>query len=920
MHRQGYALVLLLALAISVSSGGSLSEQQRARIDPSFLSVIARDIPQAGIVPAALAREPAALAPDGAPLYDAIIYTNSPAEVRALGIGVNSEYAGFVTARLRATDMVALSALATVRRIEPGMRAVPTVDVSVPETGASLLQAGFLNGTQYKGTGTIVLVYDTGIDWKHPDFCDPSDSTKTRILYIWDQTLTAAGGEAPPTGFSYGVEYTKAQIENELDGTPAGFVRETDINGHGTHVMGIAAGNGSSIPSRRYVGMAPGADLIVVKGGNSGFSESGVIDGITYAKNKATALGKPIVVNMSLGGHTGSHDGDRPYEVAIDSFVTVPGRVASISAGNEGGNAMHIGGALATSDSVSITFSVPAYTPNSGKSNDELGFILFFPSSILVTAKIISPTGIIYQRSSGQFGTGSDATDGSIYLENYLASYNGNRYVYLDVSDADSLKPPKTGTWTLRLLGASAASTWDGWMFTSNVGTTYATLNGGNTSKTIGMPGTARGALTVGSYATKLGWPTASGTSYAYSGEPQRISAFSSIGPTADGRQKPEIAAPGEIIGAAFSRNASQAVYYILPGSRHQVMQGTSMAAPHVTGAVALLLGAYPSLTASDVKNLITATATTDSYTGSVPNDVWGYGKLDVLESMARAISPSATVTRQTMAYDVSGSNVTFELFGTRKYAVRFTAPFTGKVTGFQISLSPQSSRPVVGSGSAVCEVFTNVAGSIGGIPGTRIGSAVQYPFSTISPATVNQVDMSGAGIDVTSGQEYHIVLSLTNQSDTLRFRADTAASTTNNRSSIYSSGTWYNLTDGSSPFSRRNLRLRAVVTTTTGIDGVVGDALIAATYELYQNYPNPFNPSTTIGYLLPAQSEVTLKVFDIMGREVATLARGPQPAGRYQTVWEGKTNAGIPVATGVYFCRLEAGSFVRTQRMMLLK
>ncbi len=105
MHRQGTALVLLLAVVISVSPGGSLTEQQRARIDPSFLTVIAKEIPLAGIVPAALAREPAAFAPDGAALYDAIIYTDSPAEVRALGIGVNSEYAGFVTARLRAADI-----------------------------------------------------------------------------------------------------------------------------------------------------------------------------------------------------------------------------------------------------------------------------------------------------------------------------------------------------------------------------------------------------------------------------------------------------------------------------------------------------------------------------------------------------------------------------------------------------------------------------------------------------------------------------------------------------------------------------------------------------------------------------------------------------------------------------------------------
>jgi hypothetical protein len=352
---QRILVMLLLAMATASSFAGSITERQRAKIAPAFLSVVAREVPGTGLAPFPHPQGAAAVAPDGAPLYDAIIYTEDPSAVRALGIGVNSEYSGFVTARLRAAEIIALSGLEGVRGIEPGVMLSPTLDVSVPETGASLLQSGFLNSTPHGGKGAIVLVFDTGIDWKHLDFRDPSDTTKSRILSIWDQTLTKTGSEAPPTGFTYGVEYTQAQIQNELDGSPAGFVREADINGHGTHVMSTAAGNGGSLSNRKYVGMAPEADLIVVKGGDNGFSETNIVDALTYAKNTATASGKPIVVNMSLGSQGGAHDGTRPYEVAVDTFVTVAGRVACISAGNDGASAIHIGGTLALSDSVSIT-------------------------------------------------------------------------------------------------------------------------------------------------------------------------------------------------------------------------------------------------------------------------------------------------------------------------------------------------------------------------------------------------------------------------------------------------------------------------------------------------------------------------------------------------------------------------------------
>jgi minor extracellular serine protease Vpr len=242
-----------------------------------------------------------------------------------------------------------------VKFLDPGKVHHPLLDVSVPETGAALLHSGFINNTPYKGAGAIVLIYDTGIDWKHFDF-RKSDTTKSRILSIWDQTLTAGVDGSAPSGFSYGVEYSRTQIEGELSGSARGVVHEKDIHGHGTHVASTAAGNGFSF-NNKYVGMAPEADIIVVKGGDGSFSSIGEIDGLTYAQNKAG--GKPIVVNMSLGGQIGSHDGTNDDEVAVNSFVQNPGYVVCIAAGNDGENNIHINGTIANGLPAVITVMVP---------------------------------------------------------------------------------------------------------------------------------------------------------------------------------------------------------------------------------------------------------------------------------------------------------------------------------------------------------------------------------------------------------------------------------------------------------------------------------------------------------------------------------------------------------------------------------
>jgi len=92
-------------------------------------------------------------------------------------------------------------------------------------------------------------------------------------------------------------------------------------------------------------------------------------------------------------------------------------------------------------------------------------------------------------------------------------------------------------------------------------------------------------------------------------------------------------------------------------------------------------------------------------------------------------------------------------------------------------------------------------------------------------------------------------------------------------------------------------------------------EAGMPRTFELGQNYPNPFNPTTLISYQLPVASEVSLKVYDVLGREVMTLVNGKQDAGSYNLNFNASN-----LSSGVYFYRLQAGSFVQTKKMMLVK
>ncbi|MCH7947914.1 MAG: T9SS type A sorting domain-containing protein [candidate division Zixibacteria bacterium] len=113
------------------------------------------------------------------------------------------------------------------------------------------------------------------------------------------------------------------------------------------------------------------------------------------------------------------------------------------------------------------------------------------------------------------------------------------------------------------------------------------------------------------------------------------------------------------------------------------------------------------------------------------------------------------------------------------------------------------------------------------------------------------------------------------------------------------------------------------IIISGTAVDESITD-ILPTSFKLDQNYPNPFNPSTSIWFDLPARAKVTLTVFNLLGQEVSTLVDEDLPAGRHLSIWDGHSDNGVSVASGIYFYKLIAESgdnqFVETKKMMLLK
>ena len=476
-----------------------------------------------------------------------------------------------------------------------GARGVtPMLEFSVPEIRGDpeALHRSF-PGSNVDGRGVIVGVVDFGCDFVHENFRRPDG--KSRLLFLWDQSRPQ--NSMSPAGFPYGREFTAAKIDAALAGANPyqALAYNPGREAHGTHVMDIAAGNGRGSGA---AGVAPGADLIFVQLATEGLSASEsfgnsrrLLEAVDYIFDKAAQLGRPAVVNLSLGTHGGPHDGSTPAERGFDSLLQTPGRAIVISAGNSFQRRSHAAGRLEAGQSRVVGWEKFADDTTTNECEvwydrqGDLAVTLVFPGGGTRVGPVAAGATSVIKKDGAEVGR---------IIHRRGDPLNGDNQV-------DILLDPSlpSGVWGVELR-AAAPTTYHAWIERDDdardprgriVNRNQSKFVAGDhdPASTVGSISCGRHTITVGSYSAVV--------------ERRDLSAFTAQGPTRDGRQKPEVSAPGDGIMAAASTTRTGTVR----------MSGTSMAAPHVTGLVALLMqAAGRPLSTAEIRQAVIDTARSD--------------------------------------------------------------------------------------------------------------------------------------------------------------------------------------------------------------------------------------------------------------------------------------------------------------------
>lgn len=561
-----------------------------------------------------------------------------PAGVRAADVGLAELSPGFARLRASPEGLVAFA------------DAHPTLELEVTPPLHTLLN----NASAYvfakeaiarglDGTGALVAVADTGLDVLHPDFLDAQGHT--RVAWLLDLSSPPLGLHADlekkfgSLGADGAVALGAVWSADDIDAAIASGAKSTlpqDEVGHGTLVTSCAAGNGLSGKSE-YRGIAPGATILLARitgSATTSIDTDDMLRGVAFLFNRADALGKPVVVNLSLGTDYGPHDGSLLWEQELASFIGPdhPGRALIAAAGNSGSIATGDGPVAHQNVHVSKGTAMRVAIPTNGGRSGGVNVWVAMHAGASLRVGLDGPDGtwISPVASGASAGASKDAYNAAVYNGSEFGSPVPDSSHGAVVAWGGSWP---TGTYAVTLSGSGTADL-------------YVEANGdaagpegrplgfaaGVRESTINLPATNPSIIGVGCTINKTSWrdvhlrrqgfqvplldsaggvPNADGlTREPIDGEPCW---FSSAGPTLTGVEKPEIMAPGAAIVGALSAQAvppSGASIFTNElciaesegtcqevDSLHAVSFGTSFSAPIVAGAVAVMLQHDPTLT-----------------------------------------------------------------------------------------------------------------------------------------------------------------------------------------------------------------------------------------------------------------------------------------------------------------------------------
>ena len=576
--------------------------------------------------------------------------------LRSLGLQVDAVFDGFVTARIPAEaleDMALADGVKCISLAQPlhwcndsalfFSNIAPACDVG-----------GYIGA--FDGRDVIVGIIDSGIDFNHINLCDDRGVSRVRAIYLPADSTgrhpMVDGLELP--GSCYETQQEIATMTTDYTGSS-----------HGTHTLGTAAG---SYRNNGWNGVATGADLVACGIPSDQLTDVNVANAVKYIFDYADRVGKPCVINLSIGSNGGPNDGTS-FLCRAFSSMSGKGRICVVSAGNDGDAPICFRYTIKHSGDTATTF-----LRNQWGGQQREGYVSMWSNRDQVHRTRV----VIVNRSTGELEYASpfvgELPEDSVFTITseqdtaFAAFYTGEMEFfsgYEPQAETDTPDQPDRGRfhsyWVYdveslesgHLIGVQYVADDEtelvGWCTKDSYFYTFGMpgATGGSSSGSISDLATTDSVISVGAYCSRRSYVDWTGQVVSYNNYyPSHIASFSSYGPDERNIQRPDVCAPGSVLISSANRydTVSNRSHWPEAAVENGVSypyfanRGTSMSTPVVTGAIALMLQVNPWLTTSDVRGVLNRSSLKDEIVAAGNSQQWGSGKLDIWAALNDAI------------------------------------------------------------------------------------------------------------------------------------------------------------------------------------------------------------------------------------------------------------------------------------------